>query len=878
MIEDETSLGWDGEEGEVDIFAQLIYDFTISYTNKYVKRIEKMNAKFELLEYDPGALYVIHRMKHVISKSHWHREIEIVYLMKGEIDVEINNRNFSMAEGQILLVNNSQIHAINSMDNVDCDLLVVQLNEELLKNIGQKSQDLTFTTIIDSENDDLNQESVNGVFQCLDKLANIFITSPVSIKQVNMLCMMLSTMLVQNFSILLNESKAQLSDKQCQLVKKVIDYIETNYSDSELNQIQVAAELDVSATYLSRIFSSYTHTSFTHYLNSFRINHACSELLNTNDKITDIYLRNGFSSVKTFNRVFKDNLGVNPTFFRKNIDPKIQLFGSDSKQQTSVGSYISYSDNHEDKDALSKDYLLSTQNEQSRAENETAIEQAITIKSINSSEKLKKPYESLICTGRAYDLLLAPWREQFEMCLKDMHFKYIRFHGLFDDEMGIIHKRGDFIEYNFYYVDKAFEYILAKGVKPYVELSFMPTAIGSGADTVFAYKANITMPSSIDEWKKLLQAFIAHMIEHFGRAEVLSWYFDVWNEPDINEFWSSSFEDYLTLYSASYRTIKKIDSELRVGGPSGSSVIFQEKEKFIIFLDYCKQNFLSPDFVSMHPYPVVFRPGTESYSELQIVCPYSYTDDSLTWVKETLENKGFQSTSIHMNEWNSSPRYNDYIHDTAYMATYVIDTALKAADKCDILGWWTISDLFDEGGIVYKEFGGGFGLLNRDGLKKPSYWGMWAIHRLGDNIIEQGDDYIVTTCDNGKIVALFWNYVFFKDNFALGDRSALKYYDRYSVFQDANNKRIKLTINALINKTVQIDQYQFSRKHGSVYDFWLNNGAMEYMHSEDLKMVEENNHLKHKRSFKSCDEKLAISFDLKKFDFALIELAEIKQY
>ena len=201
---------------------------------------------------------------------------------------------------------------------------------------------------------------------------------------------------------------------------------------------------------------------------------------------------------------------------------------------------------------------------------------------------------------------------------------------------------------------------------------------------------------------------------------------------------------------------------LKVGGPASSSVMFQKKTKFFEFLDYCKEHRIYPDFVSLHPYPAIFMKDDNNYEELQKVCDVEYTRKNMTWVNGVMKERGLSNIPVHMNEWNSSPRFDDYTHDTAYMATYVISTVLSCSNLCDVLGWWTLSDLFDEGGVVYKEFGGGFGLLNRDGLKKPAYWGMWALNKLCDSVIEEGEDYIITR-DEKHIAVLIWNYAFFKD-------------------------------------------------------------------------------------------------------------------
>lgn len=837
-----------------------------------------MNSIFELINYNIGALYVIHRVQQIQTGFHWHREIEIVYVKKGKINAQFSERSIEISENQCLVINSNQVHSINSKPDTKCDVVILQINEEVFHNIGQSSSNLYFTSVIDPEGGDEDPSHIKSMFDTLDNIVETSESQKVNYKQINMYCMVLVTLLVQSFTLSESSSNIWLSDKHQYQIKQILEYIEAIYSDPSIDQLSVAKNLGFNSSYLSKLFSSYTNTTFIKYLNNLRISHVCEELEKTEDSITDIFLRNGFSNNKTFNRVFKSILGVSPSEYRSKSSAVSEEDFSDSDMSvtTSVGSYISFQDNAAQLNEIkNKDFITTTVKEK-RSDFSQSVNRITVEADINGHGQIfNKPFLNLLCTGRACDIMSAPWREHFEKCINEIPFKYLRFHGIFNDEMGILHKKGSYTDYNFFYIDTVFKYLLSQNVRPYVELSFMPSALASSADTVFVYGANISKPRSMNEWCNLIEAFITHLISHFGADEVRCWYFEIWNEPDISEFWANEYKDYLELYKATYRTIKKIDKELRVGGPAGSSVAFQEKNKIISFLDFCSLHSVIPDFFSLHPYPAQFFNISGSFEELQKVCTPDYTVANMEWARSIIHDHAMDSVPVHMNEWNSSPRYDDYVHDTAYMATYVIDTVMKCSDLCDVLGWWTVSDLFDEGGTVYKEFGGGFGLINRSGLKKPAYFGMWALSRLGDTIIEKGPDYIVTVDEDHRTYVLVWNYVFFKQDFAEGDRKELSYYDRYSVFNSGTVKNIKFKISGYQNKTVMIQKYKFTRRHGSIYDFWLSNGAVEYLSEEQLKVMHGNNHLKSLCSFETISKSLIIEEDLKPFEFGLFEIAEV---
>ena len=836
---------------------------------------DSVKAKFELIKYETGSMYVARRITKIKSELHWHREIEIVYVIRGSVDVIIENKEFVAREDQIILVNANQIHSINTRSNTKGDFFLLQINEQLLKNLRQDANRFRLTNLIDREEDDVPVGITGEVYSNIKKIIKEIENDSETMK-VNTLSLLLLTSLIQNFGTVQSDIPLNHKDNQYNMVKKIVDYISDNYASQELSQTYVAKELGLSAAYLSRIFSSYTNTSFVHYLNTYRIDSVCYELLETKDTVTDIYLRNGFSNGKTFNRVFKAITGITPREYRSDLSKSRSMREIGNEETaTFVGTYVNFVDfSNRDKGSLQKDYLIDDTLAKPTAEIGYSEPLLIQANVLSPTVQLKKPVQRLLCTGRAYDILLAPWREQFETCLTEMHFDYLRFHGLFNDEMGIIHRKGTYSDYNFYYIDKVLSYLLSFGVRPYIELSFMPSALASKPDTLFAYRANISMPKNLSEWENMLEAFFQHIIRKFGREEVIHWYYEVWNEPDIDEFWANTFDEYLQLYEVSYRVIKKLDMRFQVGGPAGSSVLFQEKVALSTFLSFCKDHKIYPDFVSLHPYPAIFYKKEirdNKFDELQKVCDTDYTVNNMLWVKSVLKEYGLSNTPVHMNEWNSSSRYDDYTHDTAYMANYVIKTALKCSNLCDVLGWWTLSDLFDEGGVVYKEFGGGFGLFNRDGLKKPSYWGMWALNRLCENIIEYNEDYIITRSEK-KIVVLIWNYSFFNNVFSEGDRSGLGYYNRYEIFDNVPTKQVKLKLSGFHSDTVMINKYHFSRRHGSIFDFWLNSGAIEYPDAEQLKTLKENNHLRTSCVVKSDVSELVLEADIKQFGFVLYEI------
>ncbi|MEO6993433.1 MAG: glycoside hydrolase, partial [Lacunisphaera sp.] len=190
---------------------------------------------------------------------------------------------------------------------------------------------------------------------------------------------------------------------------------------------------------------------------------------------------------------------------------------------------------------------------------------------------MNRMYNFCVGAGRANEGLRADWQRQLRRAHDECGFRYIRFHGLFCDDMGVYQedKQGHSI-YNWQYVDELFDFLQGIGMKPFLELGFMPSALASGPQTIFWYKANVTPPKDYAKWEAFIAAFTRHITERYGSNEVRSWYFEVWNEPNLTGFWMGTTggkteaefapiarAEYYKLYETTARAIKSVDATYR---------------------------------------------------------------------------------------------------------------------------------------------------------------------------------------------------------------------------------------------------------------------------------------------------------------------------
>jgi xylan 1,4-beta-xylosidase len=318
--------------------------------------------------------------------------------------------------------------------------------------------------------------------------------------------------------------------------------------------------------------------------------------------------------------------------------------------------------------------------------------------------------------------LRADWQEQLRRCHDELGFRYVRFHGLLSDDAGTVIRHDDELRYSFFNSDQIIDFLLSIGMRPFVELSFMPTALASGSKTVFHYRGNVTPPKDYNAWAALVHKLVAHWVERYGVREVSKWFFEVWNEPNLKAFWAGSMRDYFKLYRVTARAIKKVHPSLRVGGPATARDGWIDE-----FVEFCRAGKIPLDFVSTHHYPTDALGHEDDDTETQLA--NSQRGLLRQWQQET--RRRARGLPVYYTEWNSSSNPRDPLHDEPYAAAFVAKTALEASDLVEAYSFWTFSDIFEENYFPSMPFHGGFGLLTIHGIAKPTYRVFELLHRLG---------------------------------------------------------------------------------------------------------------------------------------------------
>ena len=365
-------------------------------------------------------------------------------------------------------------------------------------------------------------------------------------------------------------------------------------------------------------------------------------------------------------------------------------------------------------------------------------------------------WEKMFGSGRAILALRESYLHDLQSVKQLTDFQYVRFHAIFHDELGVYDEdaQGHPV-YNFSYVDQVYDGLLANGVRPFVELSFMPKKLAADPNALHAfwYKQNVSPPKDYAKWDDLITEFARHLIARYGLDEVSQWYFEVWNEPNL-DFWAGSPKQttYLELYDHTARALKAVDARLRVGGPATAQAAWADA-----FIRHCVTNNVPVDFVSSHVYANdtardVF--GTnETIPRDQMVCR------AIKKVHDQITASAKPSLPLIWSEFNASYKNETEVTDSTYMGPWLADTIRECDGLVDMMSYWTFSDVFEEQGVVKQPFYGGFGLMAEDGIPKPAFFAFALLHKLGDQRIAVDSDIAVATRrQDGTDVVAVWNY------------------------------------------------------------------------------------------------------------------------
>lgn len=815
---------------------------------------------YETIYFDENLPFKIYNQVLTSYPYHWHSELEIVMALNNEVNILLGSRKFQLNKGDFFIVNKNQVHSINtSTSNKPCELLILQINAKILK--SKHSVDLTkYHFFIDQENISIDlKQNLKLIF---GNILNFTVNKPQNFEiYAKKYLLDLILILLSNFVVSDNESEflSNITDKK---INKVIAFVNENYSNPDLTLSTIAQEFNLTPQYLANQFKKNTNISLIRYLSITRLNKSLQKLITTDENIVDIAIEFGFPNTKSYYKTFSDVINTSPTKYRK--EKKLTATMNQTKSYFGISTKSTLNEIFEYLKEIPRDVqkLQSVKNT------------TIKIEKFDTNKPFTKSFKKILGFAHANYGLRFDFMEQLSIIQKEIGFEYARFHGIFNDEMEVCRlNEKEEIYFNFNHIDALFDNLLKNNIKPFLEIGFMPTLLAKNNSTVFDYKASVSPPKDLNLWLDLLRKFFNHIIEKYGNEEIESWYFEFWNQPDlIDFFWCGTKEEFFDFFYESFVAIKKINSNLKIGG-FGNLEFVDYKDWLKDFKNFCVKKNITLDFGSFHIYPVSFKIDNENKKTNEIIlADKNNFKNSVDKLLKNFEKADVFSGNYFITEWNSSTHSRDLVHDTCFMNTFIIKNILENHSKVLGLVYWVFTDLFEEYNYEQPLFHGGFGLFTFNGIKKASYYAYVFLNKLGNEIIYQKEDIIVTKSNEGYQI-LMYNYVHYNELYSNFDISQISHTNRYDVYEESFEKNIDLFLNIEKNNYV-VEQFFVNRDFGSSFDNWLEMGAPEILSKSSLEYLK-NISVPNFKTWKFNSDVFEWSFVLKVHEIRLITLRKV---
>ena len=768
------------------------------------------------------------------SGRHWHDSLELLFVLSGNVTIIVDGEKYVLEQDDVILINANSPHELNA---ARCILAAVQIKLSLFDKELLPVEPLYFDC------NSITSTSSQGLLQIKKIVAQFFKTYAASdgsrLFRAKALSYALLSELITYFKSDRSETRQLQTRQQNERITRIVNFISEHHRESITLQ-QVAEQEYLSVPYLSRFFNKMMGMGFSAYLNQVRLTQAVSDLIATDRLIDQIAEDNGFPNTQSFVQLFKKQYGVLPSQYRRR------------KSQESTSPAVVFSNEYAILDTTKYLEYFSRYLERDDAAlfSDQALPDIVSHYSADVTETvvpLRHTWRTFTSVGSAKELLQADVQRMLTELQHDVGFTYIKFHGLLSDDMHVcVRGKDGCIAYSFVYVDMALDFLLSIGLKPMIQLGFMPAAIAKSPEH-YIFDSNMinSLPVAMETWRDLVRTFTEHLLTRYGADTVEQWPFTVWNEPDTptTMFGFDREEDFFLFYGATYQTVRNLDARIRFGTPS---TYYSEGQGRWVrsFTAYCREHNCLPDFFLFHFYSTVpFKDRTIYTSadlpvqRLQLSTDENMLSKGIDVVQSFVHDLYGPEMLIYLTEWNLSPAHRELLGDTCFRSCYLVKNILENIDRLDSMGYWVLTDLFEEYQVPSETFHGGLGLCTYNSIKKPVYYAMWLLGKLGDELIGRGDGWFMTRKGNSYQLLLY-HYKHYSDLYASCETFDMTPTNRYTPFGAEQRREFEIRVENMPAGTWHAVEYSISRSSGSAFDKWVEMGAQPLENAEEVTLLQ----------------------------------------
>lgn len=735
-------------------------------------------------------LMQFHFIAQAETATHYHQNPEMFYVLRGNLDIKIDDKMYKMQSGDIVLINANKRHTV--IGNEELLGARFEIDFHLLAEYMGSMQLLFWCNTVADRN-----HAYSNLRRLLDRiLTRYFEKDDKSALYLNALYFETLYVLTSNFLVKADDVRLNLEDSQDRMrIRQIQNYVQANYQ-SQISLNDLADRLYLSNAYLFKYIKKNLGMTFMEYLNNVRLFHAVDELMYSDKNLTHIAYDNGFPTSASFTKAFREIYNESPSEYRKKIqdekekDEKEKMLQQEEEQR--ILEYLKFRAHKENPQSTrKKEYIINAGNVKDTL---TDCSKAISI-------------------GDGYLLLQSEAQHQVEKIQKQTGVKYARIWNILSREYCFSEKEG----YNFRRLDQVLDFLLDHHMKPYLEVGSKPSLFMYTPERSINIEKSKMDSYDFKTFSEIIRELCVHLVNRYGVEELETWYFEYWNDPSLNI--TEPDGEYYQRFDLLYQTMKNYSEEISVGG-AGFILGYETlvcKKIFPIW----KAREIHPDFLSVCSFQYIAlvedggRLGRKSIDS-------EYMLNQIEIMKNVMEETGFQIPEFHIDEWNFTISNRNVLNDSCEQGAYILKNCIEMNGAVDMMAYWHALDLYSDYYDTDTVLNGDSGLISRDGICKPSFYAFQFMNRLLPKVLEKNDHAIVTTNGRNRYVIACHNYKSLSSRYVFTDEDEIQLEDIEQYVEDIDPIKLNFTIQNVKDGKYLVKIYRVNRECGSVQDLWKN--------------------------------------------------------
>lgn len=749
--------------------------------------------------------------------THFHQEVELVYVMEGELRLYVMEREYHLKRGDICVINSNEEHRIETQGEITTAHLFITYS--LIRSVYNGVSSFFFCN--STSEDDERYEKLRELLNQLLK-RKMFCEKEAEEEQheyeyLSVFYKVLGYLTSNFIKKAKTDAGMSMQQKSQMRTLQINEYIMNNYNQP-ISLKSLADTLYLSEGYLSRYLKKIYNMSFSAYLRQVRLSHARSELLYTDKAILQIALDNGFSSISFFNKVFKEEYGKSPSHIRNSAKEM-------EKKEEDMDSLVL-------NQKLEK-FIYSMEEEQESKKRAKIIRKTFQVE---DGEKIPQFWNTAINIGQASDLQNHEVRKQILRMKDSMHFRYIRFWSLFSDRM-IMRNDEEIGQYNFTKLDNILDFLVENGLKPFFDMEEKIKRVNRTDKDFLLYEEKNNKVDSLQIWEEFIRQLIMHLVRRYGIEEVNTWKMEVIFDGYCLKGIDPT-DSFFQIFKCTYSIIKKHAPHMEIGGCGffPDYLCHLEKRGMNFWEEWIRRAPL-PDFFSFMIYAYEADPeGKERFGKKSE--DPDYLKNSIRKIRAELIQHGLSGQKIYITEWNLTVSDRNKLNDHCFHGAYVMKNIIDVFGEIDMLCYFTGTDIYTEYYDTVWLMHGGEGLLTRDGIAKPSGFAFRFLKKLKPYFIDKTENCLLTTDRRNQYSLVCHNMKNLNYMYYLQSEETLEWDKLWKNFDEWNPLTLKLCIKGVENGNYQMTIQKINEKSGSIQDIWadleyiqdLSDSEIKYLH------------------------------------------------